>query len=62
MCNFLMLDVVAIVLPYYSCKYRLDKSTHPRLSLEILCEKQRKYYVKNKLRFQKGIRIRHKFP
>lgn len=57
MCNFLTLDVVAIVSPYYGCKYRLDKSTHPRLSLEILCEKRRKYCVKNKLRFQKGIRI-----
>lgn len=51
MYNFLTLDVVARVSPYYYCQYWLDKSTHPRPSLEILCEKQRK------LRFQKGIRI-----
>lgn len=50
-CNFLTLDVVARVSPFYGCKYWLDKSSHPWPSLEIWCENQ------SMLRFQKGIRI-----
>lgn len=47
----LSLDIVARISPYYDCKYWLEKSSHPRPSLEIWFERQRK------LIFQKGIRI-----